>query len=174
MTTTLWDIGERNGKTSRLIEYASQRSLYIITVDDQRAFNISMRAAAQKKPLLHPLTVQEVERYAIGSAYVRTHPGVLVDDAAEVLEKFIGMPILGAASRGELVQHKGPSGSNITRCVDCAYRHEGMCMYPDGNGDFRRWYVDDEDFCSKGERPSTFYADFQSEHPSDLHANFRY
>lgn len=40
----------------------------------------------------------------------------------------------------------------IVRCRDCKYRHEGMCMLTDGMGDFKRWFVDDDDYCSDGEK----------------------
>ena len=39
----------------------------------------------------------------------------------------------------------------IVRCRDCKHHHEGMCMLTDGMGDFKRWYVDDDDYCSDGE-----------------------
>ena len=38
----------------------------------------------------------------------------------------------------------------VVRCRDCKYRHEGMCMLTDGMGDFKRWFVDDDDYCSDG------------------------
>lgn len=40
----------------------------------------------------------------------------------------------------------------VVRCRDCKYRHEGMCMLTDGMGDFKRWFVDDDDYCSDGEK----------------------
>ena len=40
----------------------------------------------------------------------------------------------------------------VVRCRDCKHRHEGMCMLTDGMGDFKRWFVDDDDYCSDGEK----------------------
>ena len=40
----------------------------------------------------------------------------------------------------------------VVRCRDCKYRHEGMCMLTDDMGDFKRWFVDDDDYCSDGEK----------------------
>ena len=40
----------------------------------------------------------------------------------------------------------------IVRCRDCKHRYEGFCMLTDGMGDFKRWFVDDDDYCSDGER----------------------
>ncbi len=40
----------------------------------------------------------------------------------------------------------------IVRCRDCKHRYEGMCMLTDGMGDFKRWFVDDDDYCSDGEK----------------------
>lgn len=40
----------------------------------------------------------------------------------------------------------------IVRCRDCKYHHEGMCTLTDGRGDFKRWFVDDDDYCSDGEK----------------------
>lgn len=43
------------------------------------------------------------------------------------------------------------TNQEIVRCRDCRHHHEGMCMLPDGMGDFKRWYVDDDGYCSDGE-----------------------
>ena len=40
----------------------------------------------------------------------------------------------------------------VVRCRVCKHHHEGMCMLTDGMGDFKRWLVDDDDYCSDGER----------------------
>ena len=40
----------------------------------------------------------------------------------------------------------------VVRCRDCKHHHEGECMLSDGMGDFKRWLVDDDDYCSDGER----------------------
>lgn len=40
----------------------------------------------------------------------------------------------------------------VVRCRDCKHHYEGMCMLTDGMGDFKRWLVDDDDYCSDGER----------------------
>lgn len=40
----------------------------------------------------------------------------------------------------------------VVRCRDCKHRYEGMCMLTDGMGDFKRWFVDDDDYCSDGEK----------------------
>ena len=40
----------------------------------------------------------------------------------------------------------------VVRCMDCKHYYEGECMLTDGMGDFKRWLVDDDDYCSDGER----------------------
>lgn len=45
----------------------------------------------------------------------------------------------------------------IVRCRECAYYErenddEGMCMFPDDNGDYARWMVDEDGFCYLGIR----------------------
>ena len=46
----------------------------------------------------------------------------------------------------------GPARDEVVRCRDCKHHHEGQCMLTDGMGDFKRWIVDDDDYCSDGER----------------------
>ena len=98
---TKWDIGNFNGKTTRMIERASEENLYIVVLDRRRADTIFKMARDMGKDILFPVTVRELP-FKMGNAYRMTHPGVLVDDADGILEAFIGMPVLGAASRGEL------------------------------------------------------------------------
>lgn len=40
----------------------------------------------------------------------------------------------------------------LVRCGDCEHHHDGECLLTDGMGDFKRWLVDDDDYCSDGER----------------------
>ena len=40
----------------------------------------------------------------------------------------------------------------VVRCRDCKHHHGRMCMFPDGVGDFKRWYVEDDDYCSDSEK----------------------
>ncbi len=98
---TKWDIGNFNGKTTRMIERASEENLYIVVPDRRRADIIFKTARDMGVDILVPVTVRELP-FKVGSVYMMTHPGVLVDDADGVLEAFIGMPVVGAASRGEL------------------------------------------------------------------------
>lgn len=98
---TQWDIGNFNGKTTRMIERASEENLYIVVPDRIRADIIFKMARDMGRDILFPVTVAELP-FKIGNAYRMTHPGVLVDDADGVLEAIIGMPVLGAASRGVL------------------------------------------------------------------------
>ena len=98
---TKWDIGNANGKTTRMIERASEENLYIVVPDRRRADIIFKMARDMGKDILFPVTVAELP-FRNMSFYAMTHRGVLVDDADGVLEIIIGMPVLGAASRGEL------------------------------------------------------------------------
>lgn len=40
----------------------------------------------------------------------------------------------------------------VVRCSDCKHHYEGKCMLTDGMGDFKRWFVNDDDYCSDGEK----------------------
>ena len=47
----------------------------------------------------------------------------------------------------------------IVRCRNCKHGVKAdlsgnlyECMKPDGNGDYARWYVEPDGFCSEGER----------------------
>lgn len=46
----------------------------------------------------------------------------------------------------------GERYERVVRCRDCKHHHEGECMLTDGMGDFKRLLVDDDDYCSDGER----------------------
>lgn len=98
---TKWDIGNFNGKTTRMIERASEENLYIVVPDRRRADIIFKMARDMGKDILVPVTVAELPFRSM-SLYTMTHRGVLVDDVDGVLEAIIGMPVIGAASRGEL------------------------------------------------------------------------
>lgn len=97
---TRWDIGVASGKTARLIERAHAENLYIIVADSSRAQMVAKMARDMELPILYPLTISELPFKFMGNAYCMTHNGVLVDDVDSVLERIIGMPVLGAASRG--------------------------------------------------------------------------
>ncbi len=99
---TRWDIGNATGKTTRLIERAYAENLYIVVPDMKRAQIIKKMAQDMGKQILYPVTVDELPFKMLGNAYCMTHDGVLVDDVDAVLERIIGMPVLGAASRGLL------------------------------------------------------------------------
>ena len=50
-----------------------------------------------------------------------------------------------------------PIIEEIVRCRECAYYapdnlDEGMCMFPDDDGDYARWMVDEDGFCYLGIR----------------------
>ena len=62
-----------------------------------------------------------------------------------------GTPICNPREIAEVVDEP-ITLKEIVRCRDCKHHHEGMCMLSDGIGDFKRWYVDDDGFCSDGER----------------------
>lgn len=49
------------------------------------------------------------------------------------------------------IEVDGQRFERVTRCENCRYEYKGMCMFSDGCGDFRREYVNPEDFCSDGE-----------------------
>ena len=103
MTTTKWDIGpRRNGKTARLIERASAENLYIVVHDRNRAMGIARQAREMGCDILFPITLSELPIKTRGNPYAMTHPGVLADDVDAILAKIVGMPVIGAASCGEL------------------------------------------------------------------------
>lgn len=104
---TKWDIGNFNGKTTRMIERASEENLFIVVPNRRRADIIFKMARDMWRDILFPVTVRELPFKAMGNPYCMTHPGVLVDDVDAVLEKFIGMPVVGAASRG-VIQSEQP------------------------------------------------------------------
>lgn len=66
---------------------------------------------------------------------------------SEYIYQSHGEPLVN--ERGEIYLARA---GEIVRCKDCEYRHEGMCMLTDGMGDFKRWFVDDDDYCSDGEK----------------------
>lgn len=51
----------------------------------------------------------------------------------------------------DYLESDGERYERVVRCRDCKHHHKGMCMLSDGMGDFKRWLVDDDDYCSDGE-----------------------
>ena len=101
-----WDIGgRRNGKTARLIKRANEENLYIVVADSRRAQEIAKMAREMGVDILFPITFKELPFKMAGNPYRMTHDGVLVDDAEAVLEMVVGMPVIGAAACGKVVQH---------------------------------------------------------------------
>ena len=101
-----WDIGGRmNGKTQRLIRRAHEENLYIVARDVKHARRIFDQAESMGMPILFPLTIGELPMKMRGNPYCMTHPGVLVDNADEILEAIIGMPVIGATSYGAIYRH---------------------------------------------------------------------
>ena len=72
----------------------------------------------------------------------------MVDEIAERVQRKVDQAALDKAA--DTLAEFGYV--KVVRCRDCKHHHEGMCMLSDGIGDFKRWYVDDDGFCSDGER----------------------
>lgn len=49
------------------------------------------------------------------------------------------------------IEVDGQRFERVTYCRECKHEHGGMCMLSDGMGDFKRWCVDEMDYCSDGE-----------------------
>lgn len=65
--------------------------------------------------------------------------------------------IYGSIKCERIPEFKLERREEIVRCRDCEHFNrmnddEGMCMVPDGDGDYKRWMVDGDGFCYEGER----------------------
>jgi len=49
------------------------------------------------------------------------------------------------------IEVDGQRFERVTYCRKCKHEQDGMCMLSDGMGDFKRWCVDEMDYCSDGE-----------------------
>lgn len=87
----------RKGKTTELIKMASEKWLYIICADKNRADIISNMAINMGLDIPYPITINELP---IRSPYIKE---VLVDDLEDLVFHMIRKPIVIATTSCELI-----------------------------------------------------------------------
>lgn len=124
---TNWIYGMRcSGKTTRLIELAVKHDAYIVVRDENRRRCLREMAKRLGKTIRNPVVISELPFRMVGNPYLLTHHGVIVDDAADVLEAIIGAPVMFAVAN----THEGPCRNGdefIPRLIEF-----GNDEYPDG------------------------------------------
>lgn len=79
--------GRGSGKTTRLIQMAHERNLYIICTNQQRVREIMVMAKAMQMSIPFPITVAELPLHG---TYIKK---VLVDNVEDVLEHWLDFQV---------------------------------------------------------------------------------
>lgn len=83
--------GRQSGRTTRMIKKAAENNIYIVAANGSRAHFIYSMAREMGLSIPFPITVSELQQIKLfGRRDIRE---VYVDDADDVLERFIGVHV---------------------------------------------------------------------------------
>lgn len=79
-------LARRKGKTTRLINKAHDKSIYIVCLNRNRAYDIFQSSQRMNKSILFPITLDEFIQYGNKNNYVKEY---LIDDIDEIAQTLI-------------------------------------------------------------------------------------
>lgn len=93
--------GKRSGKTTEIIKLSAKTGRYILVSNHNEAANLVKLARELGLNVPYPITVQEVVSDKLKGSSIR-RDGLYVDNALDILEKIIAVPIVGASINREV------------------------------------------------------------------------
>ncbi|EAD6849635.1 replicase [Listeria monocytogenes] len=93
--------GKRTGKTTKIIQLSAENGRYILVKDKNEADNLAKLAIKLGLNIPYPVTIQEVGNGKLEGSIIR-RDGLYVDNALDLLEQIIAVPIAGASINYEV------------------------------------------------------------------------
>ena len=81
-----------SGKTTKAIEASAREWKYIVAKDFSEVRNIVQKAKEMKLDIPYPVTIDELLGYNLNRTSMKVD-GIIIDNALDVLQKIINVPI---------------------------------------------------------------------------------
>jgi len=81
-----------SGKTTKAIETSAREWKYIVVKDFSEAQSIAQKAKEMKLDIPYPITIDELLCYRLNRTSMKIN-GIIVDNALDILQKIINVPI---------------------------------------------------------------------------------